>query len=97
MRIIKTLLISLGLVLLGGVAFAQNTTVKGVVSDANGDPIPGVAVVAKSSSQTIGQVTDVNGNYSISVPASVKALTFSILGYEDLTATVSGSTLNVTL
>ncbi len=97
MRIIKTLLISLGIFFFGGLALAQNRTVTGVVSDADGEPVPGVAVVAKTSSNTIGQTTDANGKYSISLPSSVKTLTFSALGYEEITSDVNSSVLNVTL
>ena len=97
MRFIKSILISFGLAILGGTAFAQNITVKGVVTDPNGEPLPGVAVLAKTSSQSIGQVTDVNGQYTISVPSSVKTLTFSLMGYEDLTSNLNGTSLNVTL
>lgn len=96
---IKAILISLAAALLMSVsAFAQDVTVKGVVTDADGQPIPGVAVVAKTSTSSIGQVTDVDGKYSISVPSSVRSLTFSILGYEEVTASVNGSSpVNVTL
>ena len=41
----------------------QNATVKGVVKDATGEPLIGVSVVVKGT--TNGAVTDVNGNFSI--------------------------------
>ena len=45
-------------------AFAQ-TTVTGVVTDEQKDPLPGVSVIVKGT--TTGTVTDFDGNYSITV------------------------------
>lgn len=46
----------------------QNATVKGVVKDATGEPLIGVSVVVKGT--TNGAVTDVNGNFSIACSAN---------------------------
>jgi iron complex outermembrane receptor protein len=64
------------------------------VSDSNGNPIPGVNVLEKGT--TNGTVTDFDGNYSISV-ASNAALVFSYVGYATQEQTVSGASLSVTL
>lgn len=75
--------------------FAQNITVKGVVLDAESqDPLIGVAVFSPQLKQ--GTVTDIDGNYSISVPQKSQ-LTFSYLGYESQTVTVNSTTLNISL
>lgn len=49
-------------------AIAQTVTVKGVVKDAAGEPMPGVSVVQSTATQT-GTVTDIDGNYQIAVNA----------------------------
>ncbi|MBR1577862.1 MAG: TonB-dependent receptor [Bacteroidales bacterium] len=84
-------LLMMGMLLLGSVlSFAQNRTISGKVTDANGDPIPGVAVVARTGATAIGQTTDLDGRYTISVPASVTSLTFTMLSYEDAVETIGG-------
>ena len=47
----------------------QNATVKGVVKDATGEPLIGVSVVVKGT--TNGAVTDVNGNFSIACTTGI--------------------------
>jgi TonB-linked SusC/RagA family outer membrane protein len=56
--------------------FAQNI-VTGSVKDDTGQTLPGVSVVVKGT--TIGTVTDINGRYSLSVPANA-TLIFSFVG-----------------
>jgi len=60
--------------------FAQERTVKGIVSDAGeGITLPGVNIVIKGTQQ--GTVTDIDGNYSIQA-SETDALVFSFIGYE---------------
>jgi len=74
---------------------AQNKTITGTVRDAM-DVVIGASVVSKGTSA--GTITDLNGYYSISVPASVKQLTFSFVGYENQTVTIGNQTkIDVTL
>ena len=59
---------------------AENVLVTGVVKNAKGEPLPGVAVVVKGS--TTGVVTDIDGKFSIRTqPSSV--LQFCFLGMKD--------------
>ncbi|MBR1488362.1 MAG: carboxypeptidase-like regulatory domain-containing protein, partial [Bacteroidales bacterium] len=58
---------SLLILVSGALAFAQNK-VTGTVKDANGEPIVAASVVVRGT--TIGVVTDLDGNYTISVPAN---------------------------
>ena len=60
---------------------SQNHTIRGKVISADDDsPAPGVNVVVKGSST--GTITDIDGNYEISVPAADEAtLVFSYIGY----------------
>lgn len=72
------LLLTASLVLVTS-AFAQERTVTGKVTSAeDGSSLPGVNVVLKGT--TTGTVTDVDGNYKISVPAEGGTLVFSFIG-----------------
>ncbi|MDB4925067.1 TonB-dependent receptor [Mucilaginibacter sp.] len=77
------------------IALAQNSTVKGKVSDSRGEPLAGVTIkIANMQSVT---ATDANGNYTIAVPPNA-TLTFSYVGFATLDVQVgSSNTLNVTL
>ncbi|MGK7396980.1 MAG: SusC/RagA family TonB-linked outer membrane protein [Candidatus Cyclobacteriaceae bacterium M3_2C_046] len=60
---------------------AQDRNVTGTVTEAAGNaPVPGVNIVLKGTS--VGTVTDVQGDYTINVPASGGVLVFSFIGYE---------------
>ncbi|MCF2579732.1 TonB-dependent receptor [Prevotella stercorea] len=56
----------------------QKQTVKGTVKDANGEPIIGASVKVKGS--TGGTVTDIDGNFTLDVPAGAE-LEISSIGY----------------
>jgi len=77
-------------------SFAQQLTVKGKVTDASdGTTLPGVTIVVKNT--TTGTVTDINGNYSITVPKG-STLAFSFVGYQTQEFVIETSqTLNVAL
>lgn len=67
-------------------ALAQNRTVTGTVTDANGDPIVG-ATVKVEGHKNVGAVTAGDGRFSISVPADGK-LNVSYIGYKPQTVHV---------
>ena len=95
MRKFKLLLASAAMLFTCTLGFAQNITVKGVVADANGEPIPAAGVIVSGTSN--GVVTDGNGQYSITVPSD-GALSFSALGFVGQTVPVEGkAVVNVTL
>jgi TonB-linked SusC/RagA family outer membrane protein len=72
------------------VAFAQNVTVKGKITDAaTGDALIGVSVAVKGTSN--GTQTDVNGAYTIAAP-STSTLTFTYIGYAAQEVAVNGQT-----
>ena len=75
--------------------YAQPKTVTGKVSDeGNGQPLKGVTVKAG----TTNTVTDDAGKFSISVPASVKELSFSYVGFEGKNVSITNfTTVNVSL
>jgi TonB-linked SusC/RagA family outer membrane protein len=60
-------------------ASAQGVPVSGTVTDIDGNPIPGVNVLEKGT--TNGTVTDLDGKYSISVSSGESILVFSFIGY----------------
>lgn len=77
------------------ITFAQEKTVSGNVSDANGVPLLGATVVIKGT--TTGVSTDFDGNYSIAAKVG-DVLTFSYVGYTAVNKTVETSnTINVVL
>ncbi|WP_373492727.1 SusC/RagA family TonB-linked outer membrane protein [Aquiflexum sp.] len=61
-------------------AFAQDVAIRGkVTSREDGQPLPGVTVLVQNT--TIGTVTDIDGNYSITVPSGSNVLTYSFIGF----------------
>ncbi|MBS7317300.1 MAG: TonB-dependent receptor [Bacteroidales bacterium] len=87
---------SLLMMLSGIFAYAQNSTVSGKVADENGAPIIGVSVML-SNNQTVGTLTDIDGNYSIAVPSN-SVLVFSCIGYKTEEVQVQGrARVDVTL
>ncbi|WP_247235653.1 TonB-dependent receptor [Telluribacter sp. SYSU D00476] len=79
---LKYLLKSCLLILLGiavsGQLQAQDVTIKGRVTDDNGETIPGVSVTVKGTQR--GTITNVDGSYSVNA-APGATLVFSFLGY----------------
>jgi TonB-linked SusC/RagA family outer membrane protein len=56
----------------------QGKKITGKVSDATGSGLPGVSIVVKGT--TIGVISDMDGNYTLSVPSDAKTLVFSFVG-----------------
>lgn len=70
--------------------------VRGVVTDAAGEPLPGVNVVQKGTYR--GVVTDINGSYQLDVPGNDVVLVFSFIGYTSIEELVgTRREINVTL
>ena len=77
-------------------ASAQNITIKGVVTDAaTKEPLMGATVMAAEGKA--GAVTDLDGNYSITVAQSTKQLIVSYIGYANKTVAVKGTVIDVAL
>ena len=77
-------------------AFGQQRTVTGKVTDETGGPLPGVNIVLQGT--TTGTMSDSEGNYSISVPGPEAVLTFSFISYASLNVTVGDrKTIDVTM
>jgi len=74
----------------------QKGDIKGKVTDTSGEPLPGVTVIVKGTTQ--GIITDTNGDYTLTdVPGSA-TLMFSFVGMRLLEISIEGRTLiNVTM
>lgn len=62
-------------------ALAQNKTVTGTVVDETGEPVIGATV--RVDGTKLATVTDLDGNYTIEVPAN-QQITISYIGYGDV-------------
>jgi TonB-dependent starch-binding outer membrane protein SusC len=93
----KVLLLGLMLFLASAVAFAQDRVITGTVtSTEDGQGVPGATVLVKGT--TIGTATDIDGKYSISVPAGNNVLVYSFVGLRSQEVNIgSRSTINVAL
>jgi TonB-linked SusC/RagA family outer membrane protein len=92
----KLLLIMLMMVAGMSCALAQRQVTGTVTDNEDGSPLPGVNVLVKGT--TTGTVTDIDGNYSISVPGEDAILTYSSIGYAIQEVTVGNrSTININL
>ncbi|WP_291528299.1 SusC/RagA family TonB-linked outer membrane protein [Bacteroides sp. UBA939] len=77
--------------------YAQNKTITGMVTDSKQEPLIGVNVMLKGSSAT-GTITDIDGNYTLSVPLGKVVLVYSYIGYVSQEVTVGQqSAINVVL
>ena len=76
---------------------AWEQQISGTVTDVDsGEPLPGVNVLAKNTTQ--GTITDIEGNYTLSVPDDTEVLVFSSVGYITREAPINGQTIiNMTL
>jgi TonB-dependent SusC/RagA subfamily outer membrane receptor len=84
------LLIVLFVFVSGYTLLAQTRVITGTITSAvEGEgAIPGVTVTVKGT--TIGQLTDVNGKYSITVPTSATTLVFSYIGMKSIEVEIAG-------
>ncbi len=80
------------------VLMSQNTgKVRGKVTNASDrQPIPGVTVLVKGT--TVGAITDLDGNYSLTLPTGGKVLVFSFIGMATQEVQIGNqTTINITL
>ena len=88
-------ILTLFLVFMVQLTFAQSKTVTGTVDDEAGLPLPGVNVIVQGTNN--GTQTDFDGNFSIQA-ASGQVLVFTFIGMERVESAVGASnTINVTL
>lgn len=77
-------------------ASAQTRVIRGCVTDAaNHEPLIGASVTTEAGKT--GAVTDIDGNYQLTVPTGAKQITVSYIGYVSKTVTLSGDRADVSL
>jgi len=69
--------------------------VSGKVTDNKGEPLPGANVIVQGT--TIGTVTNMEGNYTITIPNNASQLNYSFIGYNSQTLPITGDIINVAL
>jgi len=79
------------MVLMTGMAFAQQKSITGKVTDESGASVPGVSIIVKGT--TTGTVTDIDGNYRLNVPANSQVLSFSFVGMVSLEIPIGQKTV----
>lgn len=82
----KKLLIFTFLTFFSLIAFAQEYTVSGIVTDIDGQPLAGANVLLKGDG---GTITDFDGKYSLSLNFGNQTLAFSHIGYNQVTEIIS--------
>ena len=71
---------------------AQGRTLRGVVRDGQGDPLPGVSILRNGNGVSGGTVTDINGYYELpALPG--ETLTYSFLGMKPQTVRLSSQSM----
>ena len=88
-------ILTLLLVLVVQLTFAQEKTISGTVTDNSGLPLPGVNIIVKGTSN--GTQSDFDGNYSIQA-ATGQTLTFSYVGFSNIESSIgSSNSMSVTM
>ncbi|MGI4870995.1 MAG: SusC/RagA family TonB-linked outer membrane protein [Janthinobacterium lividum] len=78
-------------------ASAQDRTISGRVTDAsNNTGVPG-ATVRVANNNTVGTTTNIDGEFTLSAPASATSLIITSIGYTDVTQPITGLRVNVSL
>ncbi|MDZ7808274.1 MAG: TonB-dependent receptor plug domain-containing protein [Gracilimonas sp.] len=83
-------IITLVLLCLPAMAFAQNGTIEGQVTDQSGEILIGVNVTLRIDGRTLGASTDIDGNYQITgVPAGTHEISARFVGFRTEVADVT--------
>jgi len=95
-KLVKVALFMLPVMLLSLLSLGQTISVQGTVTNENGNPVPGVTIVVKGSTQ--GTISSTNGSFSFSEVPSDATLVFSFIGMKTQEILVDGqSMINVTM
>jgi TonB-linked SusC/RagA family outer membrane protein len=93
-KCLKTMLILIGMSLFSGQLFAQNS-ITGKVVDETGQPLIGATVQLKGAQGA--STTDINGKFSLTLPANVTTITVSYLGFYSQDVPVNQTSKNITV
>ncbi len=74
---------------------AQERIIRGTVKDIYGEPIIGANVMVKGTAN--GAATDIDGNYTLSAPASATTLHISYIGMKEAEVGITGNVVNITM
>lgn len=92
----RFLLILVAVLTLSQTAFAQNRKITGNVVSATSEPVIGASVVAAGT--TTGTATDINGDFTLTLPTETTSIIVSCIGYTQVTVKLTEKdTYNVTL
>lgn len=89
--VLRKTVLSLLLLLVSSLVFAQKVITGQVVSSDDDEPLPGVTVIVNGT--TRGTVTDIDGKYTLETQEGDEALVFSYVGYRKLEVAIGS--LNV--
>jgi TonB-linked SusC/RagA family outer membrane protein len=93
-KCVMVLLLLMGLI--NPLLAQQRRTIQGKVVDSDNDPLPGVSVIVKGT--TIGTVTNIEGEFALSVPPDAETLVFSFVGMKTVEVPIKDKTvLNITM
>ncbi len=75
---------------------AEDITITGQITSETGEGLPGATIKVKGTS--LGTITDIEGNYSLTVPETASTLVVSFIGYKTAELTIGGQTvINLTM
>ncbi|WP_437921545.1 SusC/RagA family TonB-linked outer membrane protein [Sphingobacterium sp. LRF_L2] len=94
-KLLVQCVMTLALLLVSQLIFAQQRTIKGKVVDETGSPLVGATVKVKGGSE--GTTTDLQGTFSLEVAANAQVLEASYIGYQAKEAPISGGEVNIQL
>lgn len=73
----------------------KNKSITGIVKDKHGEPLIGVSIMEKGT--TNGTITDIDGNYKLTIQTASPILVFSYVGYQPKEVPATGNHVNVML
>jgi len=90
----KRLVFLLGMLVVCLQLLAQNRVISGKVTDAQGSAVPNASVTVKGTS--VGTTTNAEGNFSLNIPESARALIVSSVGFANQEVSI-GNQSNITI
>ncbi|MFZ1677356.1 MAG: SusC/RagA family TonB-linked outer membrane protein [Saprospiraceae bacterium] len=92
----RNFILLIGFFLLSFTLAQAQRTIKGTITDPNGEPVIGASVMVVGT--TLGTVSDFNGAYELVVPQGSTSIQFAYTGYQTQTANLGASNVvDVTL
>ncbi len=78
-----------------GLSNGPERTIQGRVTDEYGEALIGASILVRGT--TTGTVTDIDGKYTLKVPAGGQSLIYSYTGYSNLETAIGSGVMNVVL